>query len=350
MTDQSAAPQTMSTQANSHSVVPAMEPDFVPRRLLRSGHAQTIVGNFLRRTNTLPEPEERLIPVDDGVSLLCHCHWQPTRQDRLTLILVHGLEGSSRSGYVLGTAARAWAMGWNVVRMNVRGCGGSEQYSSTLYHSGLSQDVERLTASLIAGDGLRRVAIAGFSMGGNQVLRAMGRWGRQAPPQVVAAAVVSPACDLSISSDRIHAAAFGIYEQWFMLSLRSSYRRKSQMHPQFDVNLLRGVHSVRSFDEKITAHYMGFEGAEDYYDKASSSHVLDRIALPTQVIHAEDDPFIILSPDTRRKLRENPYVQFLMTAHGGHCAFISDACNGDDGRWAERKVIEFLSKVEEARA
>jgi hypothetical protein len=110
------------------------------------------------------------------------------------------------------------------------------------------------------------------------------------------------------------------------------------------------VHSVRSFDEKITAHYMGFEGAEDYYDKASSSHVLDRIALPTQVIHAEDDPFIILSPDTRRKLRENPYVQFLMTAHGGHCAFISDACNGDDGRWAERKVIEFLSKVEEARA
>ncbi len=326
-----------------------MEPDFVPRRLLRSGHAQTIVGNFLHRAAILPEPEQRLIPVEDGVSLLCHCHWQPERQRRLTLILVHGLEGSSRSGYVLGTAGRAWARGWNIVRMNVRGCGGSEKHSRTLYHSGLSQDVEQLTSTLIASDGLERVAIAGFSMGGNQVLRAMGRWGNQTPPQVVAAAAVSPACDLSISSDRIHAAAFGIYEQWFMLSLRSSYRRKSILWDGlYDVSLLRGVHSVRGFDEKITARYMGFAGAEDYYNKASSSHVLPQIARPTLVIHAEDDPFIILSPATRQKLDANPCVRFLMTAHGGHCAFISDGRNGDDGRWAERKVVEFLAKVEEA--
>ena len=338
------------TTGNNPSL-PPMEPDFVPRRLLRSGHAQTIVGNFLHRAAILPEPEQRLIPVEDGVSLLCHCHWQPERQRRLTLILVHGLEGSSRSGYVLGTAGRAWARGWNIVRMNVRGCGGSEKHSRTLYHSGLSQDVEHLTSTLIASDGLQRVAIAGFSMGGNQVLRAMGRWGSEAPPQVVAAAAVSPACDLSISSDRIHAAAFGIYEQWFMLSLRASYRRKSILWDGlYDVSLLRGVHSVRGFDEKITARYMGFEGAEDYYNKASSSHVLSQIARPTLVIHAEDDPFIILSPATRQKLEANPNVRFLMTAHGGHCAFISDARNGDDGRWAERKVVEFLAKVEEANA
>ena len=127
-----------------------------------------------------PQPEERLFQIEQEVQILCHCHWQAERQKRLTLMIVHGLEGSSNSQYVIGTGNRAWARGWNVVRMNIRGCGGTEHLSSTLYHSGLSQDVEKLVADMIASDGLQRVALAGFSMGGNQVLRAVGRWGDSA--------------------------------------------------------------------------------------------------------------------------------------------------------------------------
>ena len=240
---------------------------------------QTIAGNFMKRANSLPEPEERLFQIEQDVQILCHCHWQPERQKRLTLMIVHGLEGSSNSRYVIGTGSRAWARGWNVVRMNIRGCGGTEHLSSTLYHSGLSQDVEKLVAGMIASDGLRRVALAGFSMGGNQVLRAVGQWGTNTPPELIAAATVSPACDLAISSDRIHAAANSIYEWWFLISLRRSFRRKSELWPgRYDPALLKNVHSVRDFDEHITARYMGFAGAADYYDKASSSHVLDRIA------------------------------------------------------------------------
>ena len=186
--------------------------DFVPRRFLRGGHAQTIAGNFMKRVNRLPESEERLFQIEPDVQILCHCHWQPERQTRLTMIIVHGLEGSSKSQYVIGTGNRAWAQGWNVVRMNIRGCGGTEHLSSTLYHSGLSQDVEKLVAGMIASDGLQRVALVGFSMGGNQVLRAVGRWGTNTPPELIAAATVSPACDLAISSDRIHAAANSMYE------------------------------------------------------------------------------------------------------------------------------------------
>jgi hypothetical protein len=320
---------------------------FVPRRGLRGGHAQTIAGNFLGRPSRLPEAEQRLFTVDTDVQLLCHCNWQPERQKRLTLVIVHGLEGSSRSGYVLGTGGRAWQRGWNVVRMNIRGCGGTEHLSATLYHSGLSQDIEALVRSMIDFEGLERVALVGFSMGGNQVLRAVGRWGATRPPQVVAAAAVSPACDLALSADRIHAPSNRIYEWWFMRSLRASYRRKAAQWPgRYDLDRLRGAWSLRGFDENITSHYMGFAGADDYYNKASSSHVLQQIGIPTLVIHADDDPFIVLSPATRQKLADNPQITFLPTAHGGHCAFLAEARNGDDGRWAERRVVEFLSAVE----
>ncbi len=323
--------------------------DFVPRRFLRGGHLQTIAGNFMPRANLLPEPEERLFQIEPDVQILCHCHWQAERQKRLTLMIVHGLEGSSNSQYVIGTAGRAWTRGWNVVRMNVRGCGGTEQLSSTLYHSGLSQDVEKLVAQMIASDGLQKVTLAGFSMGGNQVLRAVGQWGAAAPPELIAAATVSPACDLAISSDRIHEVANAIYEWWFLISLRKSFRRKSEVWPgRYDPALLKHVHSVRDFDEHITARYMGFAGAADYYDKASASHVLDKIAIPTLVIHAEDDPFVVISPESQRKFRENKNIIFLHTKHGGHCAFIEDAGkNGTgDGRWAERTIVEFLAQVE----
>jgi hypothetical protein len=323
--------------------------DFVPRRWLRGGNAQTIAGNFMNRANGLPEPEERLFQIKEDVQILCHCHWQNERQKRLTLIIVHGLEGSSNSRYVIGTSNRAWARGWNVVRMNIRGCGGTERLSSTLYHSGLSQDVEKLVAGMIASDGLQRVALAGFSMGGNQVLRAVGLWGKNAPPELIGAAAVSPACDLSISADRIYAAANSLYEWWFLISLRKSFRRKAELWPgRYDPTLLKQVHSIRDFDEHITARYMGFAGAADYYDKASSSHVLDRIAIPTLVIHSDDDPFVVLSEESERKLRENPQVTFLHPQHGGHCAFIGEASadGADDGRWAERKIVEFLAQAE----
>jgi predicted alpha/beta-fold hydrolase len=326
--------------------------DFVPRRWLRGGHAQTIAGNFMNRTNSLPDPEERLFEIEEDVQILCHCHWQKEREKQLTLMLVHGLEGSSKSGYVIGTSNRAWEKGWNVVRMNIRGCGGTEALSSTLYHSGLSQDVEKLVQQMILRDGLQRVALVGFSMGGNQVLRALGRWGKNTPPQLIGAATVSPACDLSISSDRIHEAANSIYEWWFLVSLRKSFRRKAELWPgKYDTSLLRHVHSVRDFDEHITARYMGFTGAADYYDKASSSHVLEQITAPTLVIHADDDPFVVISAESQRKLEQNPMITFLHTRHGGHCAFIGEpGAEAGDGRWAERKVVEFLANIKAAGA
>jgi predicted alpha/beta-fold hydrolase len=319
--------------------------EFVPRRWLRGGHRQTLAGNFLPRQRLLPAAEERLFQVEAGVQVLCHCHWQPQRRSRPTLIVVHGLEGSSNSHYVIGTACKAWSRQWNVVRMNVRNCGGSERLSATLYNSGLSGDIQRVTTSLLEQEGLPAVSLAGFSMGGNQVLKCAGEWGTEAPPQVRAVAAVSPACDLALAADRLHCPANRIYELWFLRSLFQSFKRKARLFPgRYDSRLLRLVSSIRSFDEYITARYMGFDGADDYYAKASASPLLDRIALPALVIHALDDPFVALSPQTEARLIANPNITYLRCRYGGHCGFMAKA-DGYDGRWAEQQIIAFLDKT-----
>ena len=204
----------------------------MPRRWLKGGHRQTLAGNFLPRENRLPAPEDRLFSVETDVQVLCHCHWQADRSSRTTLIIVHGLEGSSESKYVIGTGNKAFAAGMNVVRMNMRNCGGTEQLTATLYNSSMSADVGGVVRVLIAEDELGSIALAGFSMGGNLVLKLAGEWGSEAPAQVCAVTAVSPAIDLGISADALHDWRNRIYEYKFLYGLRSRMTRKAAIYPE----------------------------------------------------------------------------------------------------------------------
>ena len=314
----------------------------MPRRGLRGGHLQTLASFFLPRRITLPTAEKRLIEVEPGVQVLCHCHWQPDRQNALTVIIVHGLEGSSESQYMLGIAAKGMSVGMNVVRMNQRNCGGTDALSPTLYHSGRSQDIAAVARNLIHEDRISRFGLVGFSMGGNLVLKLAGEWGREAPPQLRAVAAVCPSMNLAASADALHLVGNRLYEYYFMWQLRRRLRVKARLFPQvFDTARMRGVTSLRDFDDKVTAHYCGFEGASDYYERSAAANVIDGIAVPTLILHAANDPFIRILPVTRQKILSNPNINFVETEDGGHCSFIAEA-DGDDGRWAERQVVEFL--------
>ena len=157
---------------------------------------------------------------------------------------------------------------------------------------------------------------------------------------------VSPAMDLAASADALHDRANRIYEWRFLRGLRQRIKRKAALYPdRYDMRYLRDVRSLRGFDDQVTARYCGFRDAQDYYTRAASAQVLDRIAVPTLILHAEDDPFIRMLADTRRKLTQNPHITYLETTSGGHCAFLAEA-NGYDGRWAERQAIAFLQRVE----
>jgi uncharacterized protein len=317
---------------------------FVPRRRLRGGHVQTLASFFLHRKIALPAPEERLVEVEPGVRLLCHCHWQSQRQDALTVVIVHGLEGSSDSSYSVGIADKGLAVGMNVVRMNQRNCGGTEGTSPTLYHSGLSGDVAAVVQDIINRDQVSRIALVGFSMGGNLVLKLAGEWGPTAPAQCRAVVAVCPAIDLAASADALHLKSNRLYEYYFMWKLRRRLRAKARFFPEvFNLSRLRGVATLRQFDDKITAYYCGFEGASDYYARAAAANVVDRIAIPTFILHAANDPFIRILPESRQKILGNPNIVFLETEDGGHCSFIS-ARDGHDGYWAEQQVVEFLRR------
>ena len=332
---------------------------FQPRRWLRNGHLQTIVGNFLPRIDRLPAATTELVTVPlptemlavrSAVALdrllpsrvLCHCHWQLDRDHAVTVVLVHGLEGSSHSQYIIGNANKLSAAGCNVVRMNMRNCGSTDALSPTLYHSGMSGDVKAVLSWLVER-GCTRVVLAGYSMRGNLVLKAAGELAECAPAALAGAVAVSPPMDLGASADALHHWANRIYERRFLRGLMKRYRRKAKLFPAvFHTGHTERVHSIRDFDEHIMTPYCGFAGASDYYARSGASRVLDTIAVPTLILHACDDPFIRLTPSTRVKLQNNANITLLEPAHGGHCAFLENPCEGYDGYWAEAQLLQFV--------
>jgi uncharacterized protein len=327
---------------------------FTPHRFLRGGHLQTLASFLIRRSFQLSAPEERFVEVAPGVRILCHCHWQKNRSEALTVIIVHGLEGSSDSHYARGIAEKALAAGMNAVRFNQRNCGGTEALAPVLYHSGLSNDVAVVAQELIERDRISRLALVGFSMGGNIILKLAGEWGGDAPRELRAVIACCPAIDLSASADALHAASNRIYERYFLWALRRRMRRKARLFPKdFDIGRLRGIKSLREFDDKVTAHYCGFTSVDDYYDRASAAHTIERIAVPTLIISASNDPFIRLTTKTRQKIARNSKINFVETRDGGHCAFIgrgSVANRTENGRrpsdfyWVENEIVTFLKR------
>ena len=335
---------------------PASYPPFVARPWLSNCHVQTILGNILPRRSSLPAPIAQWVEVSPAhgsqiaSSVLCECHWQPSpiRAARPTAILLHGLEGSSHSQYVVGNSNKLWRAGCNVIRMNMRNCGSSvlgdpQRFTPTLYHSGLSSDVEHVMHHYLAAEGLQSIALIGYSMGGNIVLKLAGDLGTSAPPELHAVVGVSPAVDLAESADALHVGFNRFYERRFLRALLKRFRRKAMLFPRaFDPQRTVGIASLREFDDRITALYSGFRSADDYYYRAAATRVLDRIAVPTLLLHACDDPFIRFTAETRTAIHANPHITLLETEHGGHCAFLAASTSTNDGYWAEHTALDFV--------
>jgi uncharacterized protein len=306
---------------------------------------QTLASFVLPRRFSLAKPEECLIEVEPGIRVLCYCHWQADRSSALTIIVVHGLEGSTESKYMLGIAEKGLAMGMNVVLMNQRTCGGTDHLAPTLYHSGRSGDVMAAAMHLIKRERLSRVGLCGFSMGGNLVLKTAGEWGKHGPRQFCGVAAICPAMDLAASADALHKSGNRLYEQYFLWKLKARMKQKVRCFPgKYDLSRMRGVKSLREFDDRVTAFYCGFEGAADYYARAAASNVVDRIAVPAYILYARNDPFIRILPETRRKIEANPNITFVETEDGGHCSFIGER-DGGDGHFAERTAVDFFASL-----
>ena len=340
-------PQVLSAPLGEVARAFASKP-FVPHPLFAGPHAQTIVSSthFPRRKAFRVEQalyESRLFEVEPGTSVMLKCRWQEERRAVPTLLLLHGLEGSTDSLYVLGTGQKAYRLGFNVVGMNMRNCGGTEHLASTLYHSGMTGDICRVLLEELAGrEGLTAVFITGFSMSGNMVLRLAGDYGADFPSVLAGVAAVSPSIDLDSCAAALERRGNALYRWSFVKHLRNRVRRKDRLSPgAYDTRALRHVRTIREFDERFTAPQGGYRDAADYYERTSSRAVIGRIRVPTLIIHSEDDPLIPAEPFRDPSIAGNPDVLLVLTRRGGHVGFLSDRAEGEDRHWAENRLVEF---------
>ena len=317
---------------------------FTPKRWLANGHAMTVYAWGRRREfPTLPGPEARLISVASDSKVLAHGYWQPQRAGRPTLLALHGLEGSSSSHYMLGLAELAFQRGWNAVLLNQRNCGGTEHLSPELYHSGLTADPLAVLRSLVQTDRIGTIGIVGYSLGGNLAVKLAGELGDSRDIPVAGVVAVSPTIELDLCVRAIDQHRNFVYHWNFVRNLKARLRRKATSWPgKFNLAPLGKIWTIRAFDEAYTAPLHGFNGANDYYHRASALRIAASVRIPLLILTAADDPFVPPSQFDDPAIRNNPNITVRVERHGGHCGFVENGEDGKDRYWAEETAIEFL--------
>ncbi len=306
----------------------------------RSGHFQTIVPTLFRRVSGVSWQRQRITTADgDFIDL----DWITSNQSRVVL-LCHGLEGSSDTHYMRGMARACATAGWDVAAYNFRGCSGEHNLLARAYHSGATDDLAEVIDQVLAHRAYQQIALVGFSLGGNLVLKYLGEPNNNRPAQLCGGVAISPPCDLSGCCDRLDERQNWLYQQRFLRTLQRKMVDKGDLVKQaLGVSQLPHCKSVREFDHRFTAPLHGFDGAEDYYLQSSSMQYLAAINLPTLLISARDDPFLSSScfPNAGEV---SDQLQLQYSQHGGHVSFMQSHPTGH--YWAEQRCIEFLAGTE----
>ncbi|MBN1142456.1 MAG: alpha/beta fold hydrolase [Deltaproteobacteria bacterium] len=304
---------------------------------LPSGHLQTVYPVLLRRLPLPPYQRQRLeLPDGDFLDL----DWLRQGNDRL-VIISHGLEGHSRRPYVVGMARLAVAAGWDALAWNFRGCGGDSNRLPRLYCNADTEDLHAVV-SCAAARGYSRIALVGFSMGGNVTLLYLGGERHRFPAAVAGAVVFSVPCDLKGCAAALARPECRIYMRRFLADLRAKLEIKQRHFPALvRLDGYENIRDFRDFDNRYTAPFHGFADAEDYWRRCSCLPYLEAIRLPSLLINAANDPF--LSPSCFPSSLENPQVGLVVPEQGGHCGFPP---LGNGGRyWSEEAVARFLAAL-----
>lgn len=323
---------------------------FRPAWWLPGPHAQTIGGRYVRpphgvhyRRERVETPDGDFLDLDfatvDGAP--------PAGDDGPLCLVIHGLEGSASSSYVLETCRALAERGIRAVGMNFRSCSGELNRTARFYHAGDTADLGFVLDLLAARFPSATLLGAGFSLGANQLLKYLGERGEAS--RIRAAVAVSVPYDLGRGADKLWASFMGrVYTRHFVGRLVGKYRRKREAtggrlpSPELDADRILRSRSFREFDDALTARLHGFRDADDYYTTSSSAGFLHAIRVPTLLVQALDDPFVDESALPLAAIDANPVLQKAFVPHGGHVGFIA----GPPHRpwfWAEREAARFLA-------
>ena len=323
--------------------LPAGEvPRFEPHPLVPNGHLQTIIGRYIvgpRRC--IPSVYHELdLAGGDRLSVLDSVPRRWALGDPVA-VLIHGLSGCARSPYVVRLAVRLHRKGVRVVRMNLRGAGSGFGLARGIYHAGKTDDVRRVVEWAAKRSPDSPVALVGFSLGANLVLKLAAE--AQADPLAGFDCVLAanPPIDLAECSRAIQRPENRIYDRNFARQLRADVERLHAAFPELGpVRLPDGI-SVYDFDDLYTAPRNGFAGADDYYAHCSSGPLIPSITAPGLVIHAEDDPFIPAEPFRRVAFPKQLALDLI--SGGGHLGYISRRRWDGDRRWLDSRLSAWLA-------
>lgn len=316
---------------------------------LASAHLETIIPIYTRAQGR--SGEAKILALSDGDFL--ELDFYRGKGEHL-LIISHGLEGSSGSPYVLGMVAAAEEKGWDVIAWNHRSCGGQLNRMPRLYHSGESNDLAEVISHFAPQ--YKAVYLAGFSVGGNITLKYLGEKASALAPNIKGAVAISVPLELKDCAEHLEKQKPAIYLNHFLRKLKARIEAKSKQFPEvFDTRPFPKINSFRSFDDTYTAPLHGFQDALDYWQQCSSLYLLEKIALPTLILQALNDPFLpksaypILKHEQKDNignrtypLVDNPLISTYYARQGGHCGFLLP---GKKSSWAEHKGIVFLSAL-----
>ena len=261
------------------------------------------------------------------------------------LVISHGLEGNSRASYVRGLAAAASRRGFAVAAWNFRGCSGEPNRLLRQYHSGDTGDLGAIVDRLSAEDPGRPIVLAGFSLGGNQLVKWLGERGDDLPAAVRSAVAISVPFDLSLCATALDGPGFWpwVYRERFLRRLRRKALRKAAEHPgRIDADSVRRASTFSAYDGLVTAPLHGFESAGDYWTRSSSAQFVAGVRRPLLLLSADDDPLVPARSLPVEAAGRNPAVTLEVTSGGGHVAFVS----GTPWRpvfWAEERAVDFLA-------
>ncbi len=322
---------------------PGVSP-FRPAWWLPGSHLQTIGGRLLRKFDYGPLNRERVeLPDGDFIDL----HESPTDlgEEAPTVLVLHGLEGSSRATYIWSMARELTRHALRTVRMNFRGCGDEINRLPRFYHAGDTSDLDAVVRSLRLRAPDSRIAIIGFSLGGNTLLKYLGERGSGASRDVVAAAAISVPFDLVAGTSRLESGGMGwFYSRYFIRKLTAKARRKrAELAEICEIDRALSAATVREYDEFATAQIHGFSDAWHYYRDSSCHPWIEEIRVPTLLLHALDDPLLPADRVPARALHENPWLADGIVPSGGHVGFVSGT-PWNPVFWAEREAARFVAR------
>jgi predicted alpha/beta-fold hydrolase len=313
--------------------------------LFRNAHLATIAGNFWpREIDTLRFPARRRIyRTADTTSILVMEH-QPETRPIGQILFLHGLEGSCEAGYIKSFAQDALLRGFGVHRSNMRTCGGTENLSDTMYHSGLTADTLQILEQ-IQREQPGPLFLAGFSLGGNVALKLAGELGENTLLAGVCAA--STPIDLAACVRKLDRRSNLLYARRFLARLKARIRAKAAASPHlYSADDLDAIRNIWEFDDKYTGPLFGFGNAENYYRTQSSQQFLAQIRTPTLVVHSKDDPLVPAEVYRHPAFATNPFLEVIATEHGGHLGFLS---REKPRFWLDRVALDWMEAILDAR-